>query len=165
MRSVNLNEAEFYGKVSTPTSNREAGPRDCRHCGSQLAGRYRGVRFIRERAVGCGPAHAATSAISGRRRRDRRLVPCEPARSARWPGFDARRALEQHMCEGRCGIHGDPGQSSAHAIGERAGKRAAQQGRRMTTPEPRRSHRAGAHARPFPFEGAGGVEAEPSAAR
>jgi hypothetical protein len=51
MRSVNLSEAEFYGKVSSPTSNREVGPRDCRHCGSQLAGRYRGVRFIGERAV------------------------------------------------------------------------------------------------------------------
>jgi hypothetical protein len=46
MQSVNLDGTEFYGKVSTPPSNREAGPRECRHCGSQLGGRYQGVRFI-----------------------------------------------------------------------------------------------------------------------
>jgi hypothetical protein len=44
MRSVNLDEAEYYG--STPPANREAGRRECRHCGSQLAGRYKGVRFM-----------------------------------------------------------------------------------------------------------------------
>jgi hypothetical protein len=51
MHSVNLSEAEYYGKVSTPPSIREAGPRGCRHCGSQLAGRYVGVQLIGERAV------------------------------------------------------------------------------------------------------------------
>lgn len=45
MHSVNLSEAEFYGKVSTPPSNRGE-PTECRHCGSQLAGRYQGIRFI-----------------------------------------------------------------------------------------------------------------------
>ena len=45
MPSVNLDEAEYYGKVSTLPRNREA-PRTCRVCGSQLAGRYMGVRFI-----------------------------------------------------------------------------------------------------------------------
>jgi hypothetical protein len=59
MPSVNLAEAEFYGKVSTPPANREAEPRECLHCGSQLAGRYQGVRFIGGKAkrvwtCGCG---------------------------------------------------------------------------------------------------------------
>jgi hypothetical protein len=41
-----LDGADFRGKVSTPPTNREAEPRECLHCGSQLAGRYQGVRFI-----------------------------------------------------------------------------------------------------------------------
>jgi RNase P subunit RPR2 len=46
MRSVNLDEAEYYGKVSTLPRNREV-TRNCRVCGSQLAGRrYKGVRSI-----------------------------------------------------------------------------------------------------------------------
>jgi hypothetical protein len=46
-----LDGADFRGKISKPPTNREAGPRDCRHCGSQLAGRYVGVRFMGRRAV------------------------------------------------------------------------------------------------------------------
>ena len=48
MPSVNLAEAEFCGRVSTPPANREAEPPECLHCGSQLAGRYQGVRFAAE---------------------------------------------------------------------------------------------------------------------
>jgi len=45
--------------VSTPPTNREAEPRECLHCGSQLAGRYQGVRVIGGKAkrvwkCGCG---------------------------------------------------------------------------------------------------------------
>jgi RNase P subunit RPR2 len=51
MQSVNLSEAEFYGKVSTLPRNREV-PRTCRTCGSQLGGRrYKGVRLIGGKAV------------------------------------------------------------------------------------------------------------------
>jgi len=46
MRSVNLDEAEYYGVVSTLPRNREA-PRSCRVCGSQLAGRrYKGAQTV-----------------------------------------------------------------------------------------------------------------------
>jgi hypothetical protein len=51
MASVNLSEAEYYGKVSTLPRNREV-PRNCRVCGSQLGGRrYKGVRMIGGRQV------------------------------------------------------------------------------------------------------------------
>src|SRR4029450_4716493 len=76
MRSVNLSEAEFYGKVSTPPANREAEPRECRWCGSQLAGRYQGVRFIG------GNAKLAWRC----ERRPRRQAPPPPA-----PGRGGRR--------------------------------------------------------------------------
>jgi hypothetical protein len=46
MRTINLDDSPFEGRTSTPPTNREAGPRECRHCGSQLGGRYVGVRFI-----------------------------------------------------------------------------------------------------------------------
>jgi hypothetical protein len=51
MPSVNLDEAEFYGKVSTLPRNREA-PRTCRVCGSQLGGRrYKGVQDVGGRSM------------------------------------------------------------------------------------------------------------------
>jgi hypothetical protein len=51
MQSVNLDEAEYYGKVSTLPRNRET-PRNCRACGSQLGGRrYQGVQDIGGRPV------------------------------------------------------------------------------------------------------------------
>jgi hypothetical protein len=51
MQSVNLSEAEYYGKVSTLPRNREV-PRQCRACGSQLGGRrYKGVQDIGGEAV------------------------------------------------------------------------------------------------------------------
>ena len=51
MPSVNLDEAEFYGRLSTLPRNREV-PRTCRACGSQLGGRrYKGVRVIRGKPV------------------------------------------------------------------------------------------------------------------
>ena len=51
MPSVNLDEAGFYGRLSTLPRNREV-PRSCEVCGSQLGGRrYKGVRFIGGRAM------------------------------------------------------------------------------------------------------------------
>jgi hypothetical protein len=62
MHSIKLDDSPFGGRISTPPTNREAVPRDCRHCGSQLAGRYQGVRFIggeamRVGACPCGGGH------------------------------------------------------------------------------------------------------------
>jgi hypothetical protein len=59
MRRIKLDDSPFEGRTSTPPTNREAGPRECRQCGSQLAGRYVGVRFIGGKATrvwtcGCG---------------------------------------------------------------------------------------------------------------
>jgi hypothetical protein len=46
MRSVDLNATDFQGRISTLPRNREV-PRNCRVCGSQLAGRrYKGVQDI-----------------------------------------------------------------------------------------------------------------------
>ena len=118
MPSVNLNQTEYYGTVSTPPSGREAGPRECRHCGSSLATRYQGVRLIGERPRGSGSAAANTNAGSPWRPPLHRSPRCELARLARWPGFDARRAPEQYMCEGRLGSLGRsppaPVQSTCH---------------------------------------------------
>jgi hypothetical protein len=50
MRTIKLDDSPFAGRTSMPPRNREAGPRGCRHCGSQLAGRYVGVRFIGQAA-------------------------------------------------------------------------------------------------------------------
>jgi hypothetical protein len=52
--------------VSTPPTNREAEPRECLHCGSQLAGRYQRVRFIGGKAKRGGGAAAAVTAGSTR---------------------------------------------------------------------------------------------------
>jgi hypothetical protein len=59
MPTISLDDSPFEGRTSTPPTNREAEPRECRYCGSQLAGRYQGVRFIGGRAkrvwtCGCG---------------------------------------------------------------------------------------------------------------
>jgi hypothetical protein len=45
MRRIDLDDSPFEGRTSTPPTNRSE-PSECRHCGSQLAGRYKGVRFI-----------------------------------------------------------------------------------------------------------------------
>ena len=45
MPSISLQDSPFAGRTSRPPTNR-AEPSDCRHCGSQLGGRYVGVRFI-----------------------------------------------------------------------------------------------------------------------
>jgi hypothetical protein len=45
MPTINLDDSPFEGRTSTPPTNR-AESSDCRHCGSQLARRYIGVRFI-----------------------------------------------------------------------------------------------------------------------
>jgi hypothetical protein len=45
-----LDGGRFEGKTSRPPTNR-AEPSDCRHSGSQLGGRYQGVRFMAGRAV------------------------------------------------------------------------------------------------------------------
>jgi hypothetical protein len=62
MPTIKLDDTPFEGRISTPPRNREVGPRGCRHCGSQLAGRYVGVRFMASGPCGSGPAHAATIA-------------------------------------------------------------------------------------------------------
>jgi hypothetical protein len=59
MPTIKLDDSPFAGRTSTPPTNREAEPRECLHCGSQLAGRYQGVRFIGGKAkrvwtCGCG---------------------------------------------------------------------------------------------------------------
>jgi hypothetical protein len=59
MRSIDLQDSPFAGRTSRPATNREAEPRECRYCGSQLAGRYVGVRFFGGKAkrvwtCGCG---------------------------------------------------------------------------------------------------------------
>jgi hypothetical protein len=47
MHSIKLDDSPFEGRTSTPPRNREVGPRQCRACGSQLAGRrYKGVQTI-----------------------------------------------------------------------------------------------------------------------
>jgi hypothetical protein len=51
MPTIKLDDSPFEGRTSTPPTNRELGPRGCRHCGSQLGGRYVGVRFMGRRAV------------------------------------------------------------------------------------------------------------------
>ena len=76
MQSVNLNEAEFYGRVSMPPSNREAAPRHCRHCGSQLADRYRTSGSSAGRRWGSGRAPAARATRSAGRWRPRLPEPC-----------------------------------------------------------------------------------------
>lgn len=50
MPTISLDDSPFEGRTSTPPTNR-AEPSDCRHCGSQLGGRYVGVRFMGRRAV------------------------------------------------------------------------------------------------------------------
>ena len=50
MPTISLHDIPFEGRTSTPPTNR-AEPSDCRHCGSQLGGRYVGVRFMGRRAV------------------------------------------------------------------------------------------------------------------
>jgi hypothetical protein len=50
MPTINLDDSPFAGRTSTPPTNR-AEPSDCRHCGSQLGGRYVGIRFMGRRAV------------------------------------------------------------------------------------------------------------------
>ena len=58
MPTIKLDDSPFAGRTSTPPTNRSE-PTDCRHCGSQLGGRYVGVRFIGGKAkrvwtCGCG---------------------------------------------------------------------------------------------------------------
>jgi hypothetical protein len=50
MPTISLHDTPFEGRTSTPPTNR-ADPSDCLHCGSQLAGRYQGVRFVGRKAV------------------------------------------------------------------------------------------------------------------
>ena len=60
MPTISLDDSPFAGRTSRPPTNREAGPRGCRHCGSQLAGRYKGVQDIGGRPVpvcACGCGH------------------------------------------------------------------------------------------------------------
>jgi hypothetical protein len=59
---------------------------------------------------------------------DRRCLPLQVRQGPSGPpAAGGRRCLNpcRNFCEGRRGIHGDPGQYSADAIGERAGKWAA----------------------------------------
>jgi hypothetical protein len=62
MPTISLDSTPFAGRTSTPPRNREVAPRQCRACGSQLAGRrYQGVQDIggksmRVWACDCGAA-------------------------------------------------------------------------------------------------------------
>ena len=51
MPTIAFDGSEYLGRTSTPPTNREAEPRECLHCGSQLAGRYQGIRFIGGKAL------------------------------------------------------------------------------------------------------------------
>jgi len=50
MRRIDIDGTDYRGRSSRPPTNRDI-PTDCRHCGSQLAGRYQGVRTIGRSAV------------------------------------------------------------------------------------------------------------------